>query len=160
MLRYLIRSNKNIDRLEGDNLLVELLKLRGIENVNEYLNLSPQVLCDTNDFRGIEEAIELFHKHIINESRIHIIIDSDVDGLTSASTMWGYVSKASNIYPTYDTHDRKQHGLYKDIADAGCDEVGDVQVLRCGTGTQGVYIFVPESGGIRHLTDAAGVQHN
>ena len=117
MLRYIVNSKKNIDRLDGDNLLLELLKLRGVEKPQELLNLSPQVLCDTNDFRGIEEAIELFHKHIINESRIHIIIDSDVDGLTSASTMWGYVSRASNIYPTYDTHDRKQHGLYRDIVE-------------------------------------------
>ena len=97
MLRYIVNSKKNIDRLDGDNLLLELLKLRGVEKPQELLNLSPQVLCDANDFRGINEAIELFHKHIINESRIHIIIDSDVDGLTSASTMWGYVSKASNI---------------------------------------------------------------
>ena len=117
MLRYIVNSKKNIDRLDGDNLLLELLKLRGVEKPHELLNLSPHVLCDANDFRGIKEAIELFHKHIINESRIHIIIDSDVDGLTSASTMWGYVSKASNIYPTYDTHDRKQHGLYKDIVE-------------------------------------------
>ena len=117
MLRYIVNSKKNIDRLDGDNLLLELLKLRKVEKPHELLNLSPQVLCDANDFRGINEAIDLFHKHIINESRIHIIIDSDVDGLTSASTMWGYVSKASNIYPTYDTHDRKQHGLYKDIVE-------------------------------------------
>ena len=82
MLRYIVNSKKNIDRLDGDNLLLELLKLRNVEKPHELLNLSPHVLCDANDFRGIREAIELFHKHII--------IDSDVDGLTSASTMWGY----------------------------------------------------------------------
>lgn len=45
------------------------------------------------------------------------VLTSDVDGLTSASTMWGYISDSTEYYPTYDTHDRKQHGLYKDIVE-------------------------------------------
>ena len=64
MLRYIVNSKKNIDRLDGDNLLLELLKLRNVEKPHELLNLSPQVLCDANDFRGIREAIELFHRRM------------------------------------------------------------------------------------------------
>ena len=117
MLRYIVNSKKNIDRLDGDNLLLELLKLRGVEKPQELLNLSPQVLCDATGFRSISRAIELFNSHLNANSNIHIIIDSDVDGLTSASTMWGYISDSTEHYPTYDTHDRKQHGLYKDIVE-------------------------------------------
>ena len=39
MLRYIVNSKKNIDRLDGDNLLLELLKLRGVEKPQELLNL-------------------------------------------------------------------------------------------------------------------------
>ena len=68
MLRYIVNSKKNIDRLDGDNLLLELLKLRGVEKPQELLNLSPQVLCDANDFRGINEAIELAKPYGDDES--------------------------------------------------------------------------------------------
>ena len=74
-MRYKVASTKNIDRLEGDNLLVELLKLRGVEKPMELLNLSPSVLNDATMFRGMKQAIDMFHKHITNESRIHIIVD-------------------------------------------------------------------------------------
>lgn len=75
MLRYIVSSKKNIDRLDGDNLLLELLKLRGVEKPHELLNLSPQVLCDATGFRSISRAIEMFHKHMIHDSNIHIIMD-------------------------------------------------------------------------------------
>ena len=114
-MRYKVASTKNIDRLEGDNLLVELLKLRGVEKPMELLNLSPSVLNDATMFRGMKQAIDMFHKHIVNTSCIHIIVDSDVDGLTSASTMWSYITRATGQSPTYDTHGRKQHGLYDAI---------------------------------------------
>lgn len=74
-MRYKVASKKNIDRLEGDNLLLELLALRGVENPVELLNLSPRVLCDATKFRGIKDALDLFHKHIKHQSRIHVIVD-------------------------------------------------------------------------------------
>lgn len=75
MLRYIVNSKKNIDRLDGDNLLLELLKLRGVEKPHELLNLSPHVLCDATMFRGMKQAIDMFHKHMIHDSNIHIIMD-------------------------------------------------------------------------------------
>ena len=73
-MRYKVASKKNIDRLEGDNLSLELLALRGVENPVELLNLSPRVLCDATKFRGIKDALDLFHKHIKHQSRIHVIV--------------------------------------------------------------------------------------
>ena len=131
-MRYKVASKKNIDRLEGDNLLLELLALRGVESPVELLNLSPKVLCDATKFRGIKDALDLFHKHIKHQSRIHVIVDSDCDGLTSASMIWGYVSRTTDYYPTYDTHDRKQHGLYRDI------------VKRIPIGTD--FVIIPDAG--------------
>ena len=74
-MRYKVASKKNIDRLEGDNLLLELLALRGVENPVELLHLTPRVLCDATKFRGIKDALDLFHKHIKHQSRIHVIVD-------------------------------------------------------------------------------------
>lgn len=114
-MRYKVGSNKNIDRLEGDNLLVEILKLRDVENPMELLNLSPKVLHSATLFRGMKEAIELFHKHIKEGSNIHILVDVDVDGASSSSFMWSYIYRLTGKMPTYDSHDKKQHGLYGDV---------------------------------------------
>lgn len=75
MLRYIVKSKKNIDRLNDDDLLKEILKLRGVEDVEEFLHLTPRVLCDATKFRGIKDALDLFHKHIKHQSRIHVIVD-------------------------------------------------------------------------------------
>ncbi len=71
-MRYKIGSSKNIDRLEGDNLLIEILKLREVEKPMELLNLSPSVLHSATLLRGAREAIELLRKHVTKGSNIHI----------------------------------------------------------------------------------------
>lgn len=75
MLRYIVKSKKNIDRLNDDDLLKEILKLRGVEDVEEFLHLTPSVLNDATMFRGMKQAIDMFHKHMIHDSNIHIIMD-------------------------------------------------------------------------------------
>ena len=135
-MRYLVANKKDLNRLTNDDLLYEILKMRGVENPQELLNLSPDVLCNPYKFKNINQAVDLFHHHVSwLKGNIHIIIDSDVDGLTSASTIYGYIKKYSSIECTYDTHTKKQHGVYEDIVsripqgtdllivpDAGSDE--------------------------------------
>ena len=132
-MRYLVANKKNIDRLANDDLLYEILAMRGVENPRELLNLSPNVLCDAYDFRNIDDAVDLFFRHVgWLKDNIHIIIDSDVDGLTSASTVYEYIKRYSGIECTYDTHTKKQHGLYEEI------------VARIPDGTD--LVIIPDAG--------------
>lgn len=74
-MRYEVHNRKNIDRLTDDNLLVELLTMRGVENAYELLNLNPSVLKDGWKFRNMEEAIGLLDSHLLHNDHIHIIMD-------------------------------------------------------------------------------------
>lgn len=117
-MKYIVNNKKNIDRMDDNELLIELLKMRGVENPLEMLHLTHKVLYDANDFNNIDEALELFHDRVeINKDKVHIIIDSDCDGLTSASMMWLYIKELVGVEATFSTHEGKQHGLYREIVD-------------------------------------------
>ena len=89
---------------------------RGIENWKRYLNLNEDCIHDFNLLKNIDKAVSCFIKHIENKSRIHIIVDSDVDGYTSASMVYRYIKQlGKDINVTYSLHTKKQHGISEDI---------------------------------------------
>lgn len=93
-----------------------ILLNRGIENWKQYLNLNEDCTHDFNLLKNIDKAVSCFIKHIENASRIHIIVDSDVDGYTSASMVYRYISQLDkNINVTYSLHTKKQHGISEDV---------------------------------------------
>ena len=93
-----------------------ILLNRGIENWKQYLNLNEDCIHDFNLLKNIDKAVSCFIKHIENKSRIHIIVDSDVDGYTSASMVYRYIKQlGENINVTYSLHTKKQHGISEDI---------------------------------------------
>lgn len=90
-----------------------------LENRNitkELFNLDKSVVENYNNYDNMQEGIDLLMKHIDNKSKILIIVDSDVDGLTSSSMFYNYLKE---IYPDiaieYKLHTGKQHGLSEDI---------------------------------------------
>lgn len=98
------------------NPKLTVLKNRGIKNADEYLNLDDSVLYHYSELDNIKEAVECLLKHLENDSEIHIIVDPDVDGNTSASIMYKYLKLIKpDIKLTYSIHTRKQHGLSDDI---------------------------------------------
>ena len=99
-----------------DNPKQTILLNRGIENWKRYLNLNEDCIHDFNLLKNIDKAVSCFVKHIENKSRIHIIVDSDVDGYTSASMVYRYIKQlGENINVTYSLHTKKQHGISEDI---------------------------------------------
>ena len=99
-----------------DNPKQTILLNRGIENWKRYLNLNEDCIHDFNLLKNIDKAVSCFIKHIENKSRIHIIVDSDVDGYTSASMVYRYIKQlGKDINVTYSLHTRKQHGISEDI---------------------------------------------
>lgn len=99
-----------------DNPKQTILLNRGIENWKQYLNLNEDCIHDFNLLKNIDKAVSCFVKHIENKNRIHIIVDSDVDGYTSASMVYRYIKQlGEDINITYSLHTKKQHGISKDI---------------------------------------------
>ena len=119
-----------------------VLRNRGIEDVNTYLNLDDSVLIHYSELDNIREAVECLLKHLESDSEIHILVDPDTDGQTSASEMYRYLKLINpNVKLTYSIHTTKQHGLSYDIKipeetnlliipDAGSNDVNKCKELK------------------------------
>lgn len=107
-MRYeLIGSN------DTKNVIRTVLQNRGIEDCDGYVALKEASRSTYEDLDYIQEAVELFDKHVSAKNPIGILADNDVDGQTSATLMYKWI-KAFD--PKYDVrlyvHGRnKSHGL-------------------------------------------------
>lgn len=98
------------------NLLKTILLNRGIEKWKEYLHLDESCTYPYSMLDNIDKAVECLVKHLDNNSKIHVIVDSDVDGFCSAAEIIRYIKKIKpdcNI--GYSLHTLKQHGISDDI---------------------------------------------
>ncbi len=95
-----------------ENYAKELLKYKGIKDINKYLNPDITCLNNPNNFDNIEEGAQLLKKAINLNWNILLIVDSDNDGFTSAAIIYQYIKKINkDINIQYRLHEGKQHGL-------------------------------------------------
>lgn len=99
------------------NVIKEVLKNRGIEDYDKYLNLDDSVVIPYDKLDNINSAVELFMNHFNKKNKIEILVDEDPDGFCSAAMMYLYIKQMDNKYPiNYILHTRaKSHGLDDDI---------------------------------------------
>lgn len=110
-MNYIVK-NKNYEYLSDNELLVKLLEERGVEEPNKLLKLRKSCLHDAKLFKNMDKALQLFDKHIKNESKILLIYDSDCDGYMSSTLVYKFIKKLnSNIHIDYIFHSGKQHGI-------------------------------------------------
>lgn len=106
---------KLIDGSANDvnDIVGTVLRNRGIEKPQEYLNLTDRCVGDYNDLDNIDRAVECFVEHYNNRDKIAIIPDEDCDGYTSSAMLYLYIKSLDEDYPIeYILHDQpKQHGL-------------------------------------------------
>lgn len=103
--------------LIGDNnyifdIIGTLSKNRDVPNLLDYLDLDESVKQDWKILKNIYNAKNIIAKHIDSSSNIHIVVDTDADGYTSASILYQYLllhNEELNI--TYHIHDKKTHGI-------------------------------------------------
>lgn len=95
------------------NYLIELLKTRGIENFKEFLEPTQESLNDPSLLDNIKEGSDLLESILNKEdSKILVVVDSDVDGYTSGAIIYSYIkSIAQNQEIKYILHEHKEHGL-------------------------------------------------
>jgi single-stranded-DNA-specific exonuclease len=99
-----------------DNPKETILLNRNIKDYKRYLNLDDTVLYNYDLLDNIFEAIQCILKHIEKNSNIHIIVDPDVDGYTSATLVYKYLKLLDkNLNISYSLHTGKQHGISDDI---------------------------------------------
>lgn len=115
--------------------LEDILKLKGILDINSFLNPSIENTESELLFNNIEKARDVLVKHIENNSVIDLIVDCDVDGNTSGANIYQYIKKIKpSIEIRYFIHKGKSHGLEEFVEEICLDESQLVIVPDAGTG--------------------------
>lgn len=100
--------------------MYRVLTNRGIplQDIDHYLHTTKDDLLDPLLLDRINEGAQMLIKHIVNEDRIYILVDSDADGYTSAAALINYLNMIfpgiTQNYIRYGFHKGKQHGLTED----------------------------------------------
>lgn len=134
---------KLIGSNDYSNVQNTIFENRDIKDTKHYINLSLKDEIPFSNLDNMQEAIDCLENHIANKDQIDIVVDSDVDGYTSASILYMYIKKQwGNNYPiTYSIHQRKAHGLSDDITipketklvllpDAGSNDIEQCKKLK------------------------------
>ena len=100
-----------------------LLRSRGVGDVEKYYEPTADALQDPRDLENITDAAVLLRETLMGGHRILIVVDSDNDGFTSATIMYNYIKDiAPDAEIDYVLHEGKQHGLQdhiKNLMDEG-----------------------------------------
>lgn len=112
-LKWKLRTFNDIDynNINVGLLLREMLKFRGIEEPESWLQVSKENEYDASLLKNIDKAVELIHTAIANEQRIYIQVDADVDGFTSSAMLYKFLEQNSKCQIKMGIHEGKEHGL-------------------------------------------------
>ena len=97
-----------------------VLTNRGIKlsEINHYLNTTDDDILDPLLIDRIKEGAQMLIKHISNNDKIFIQIDSDADGYTSSAALINYLNCIAPYYTqnniSYRLHNGKEHGIIPD----------------------------------------------
>ena len=109
--------------------LEDILKLKGIKDIDSFLNPTIKNTESELLFDNIEKARDVFVKHIENKSIIDLLVDCDVDGFTSASNIYQYTKQINpNIEIRCFVHKGKIHGL-SEFVDAMCEDDSKLVII-------------------------------
>lgn len=111
-----------LGKVRFGNELEDILKLKGIKDINSFLNPTIKNTESELLFDNIEKARDVFIKHIRNKDIIDLLVDCDVDGFTSASNIYQYIKRLNpDIEVRCFIHKGKIHGL-SEFVDSMCED--------------------------------------
>jgi single-stranded-DNA-specific exonuclease len=108
-MKYRLRNKYTTD---PEVALEEILRDRGVTDIENFMNPSPA--CELNPYllKNIEAAADRLLYHLHKGSSILFNVDADCDGFTSSAILWLYIK---HIFPEanlhFMVHTHKQHGL-------------------------------------------------
>lgn len=109
--------------------LEDILKLKGIKDIDSFLNPTIKNTESELLFDNIEEARDVFVNHVENKSIIDLLVDCDVDGFTSASNIYQYTKQINpNIEIRCFIHKGKAHGL-SEFVDVMCEDDSKLVII-------------------------------
>lgn len=114
-MKYKRKTSKVITQ----NFMMELLADRGIDTsdkdfMDKYFRPTIENENDPLLLDNVIEGAELLERHIKNHGQIYIVVDSDVDGFTSAAVVYNILKdeyKDYDVKINYHVPDGKEHGL-------------------------------------------------
>jgi len=134
--------HKGFELIGEDDLLNTLLKDRGIQNPKEFLSINETVIHDGMLLKNMERGLNMLKWHIENRSRFHILVDVDVDGITSATEIYNYIKNVSpEAKITFSMNEDKVHGIVLKnlecfefdmliVPDAGSSDLKQTEILH------------------------------
>jgi len=106
-----------LGKIRFGNELEDILRLKGITDINSFLHPTIKNTESELLFDNIETARDILTNHISNNNVIDLLVDCDCDGYTSAANIYQYIKR---IKPSIEIrcfiHKGKIHGL-KDVVD-------------------------------------------
>ena len=122
----------------SDSPIEQIFFNRGFtqEDMDHYMHTTNEDLYDPKLLDNLHEAAQVLFKHISAKSKALVVVDSDVDGLTSSALLINYLNRLFpswvQNYVSYRLHTGKQHGILT-------DDVGDVQLVLCPDASSNEY---------------------
>lgn len=126
MAKWLNRSKVKLD---DEMLLIEkIAKIRGIKNINEWMNPPKHYVHSPYSLLNIEEAVEKIIIAIHKQLKTVIVADIDTDGVCSAGGMYGYLKPLNPNVKIVHAQRSDGHGL-ETVLDQIEDDVALVIVV-------------------------------
>ena len=123
----------------------DYLRYCGVKNINEYLNPKWEI-DNPNNYYSIKDAVAMFNNHYGVMSPVYIICDADLDGITSTSILYSYMTDLNDDWDIQILlHEGKERGLQDEeiftyiknnprpfiiIPDAGSNDREQVKYLK------------------------------
>lgn len=122
-----LKFNVEEEIRNSDNIIDNILKVRGIENPEKFLYpenfYDEELRTDPFNFHNMEKALEILNKSVNNYEMIGVLVDDDADGYSSAAAMIYYIMelRESTSGIEWFFHKNKAHGLTEDIMEQMLD---------------------------------------
>jgi single-stranded-DNA-specific exonuclease len=140
MFRYQLKQNPIQETT--DSFMEDYLRRLGIQKISSFLG-EPKPEDELNPFllNRMEEGITMLYNHLTRGSNLYLVVDSDVDGYSSAAIMYNFIKELRpDIHIEYYIHPEKEHGVVPStvsfgtglviIPDAGSNQYEELQELQ------------------------------
>lgn len=130
-------------KLVNDNITSDytknLLRSRGVDNIDDFLSPSEKSLQSWEDLDNIKLGVDLVKNTINDKKPYAILIDPDNDGFTSFAILYQYLKRLNPEKEIeYFVHSAKQHGL-EDTYQVFQDKEYSVVFLPDSSSNDGVF---------------------
>lgn len=120
---------RNSIKVSDDMLLIEkLAKVRGIKNLDEWMNPPSSYMNSPYSLENIDEAVRIIIEHIYKQSKIVVVADIDTDGVCSTGIMFRFLKRLTPNVSIIHAQRSKGHGL-ETVIDLIADDVDLVVVV-------------------------------